>query len=65
MACPLLIHSPQSDSAGGIGLLERAPYSQPRRVRMPKDFLMSQLARLIQIAGVLMAIVFFTVALRG
>jgi hypothetical protein len=34
-------------------------------VRLPKDCSMSQLARLIQIAGVVMAIMFFAVALRG
>jgi hypothetical protein len=55
---------PQSDSPGWIGLLDAAPYSHPRRCSQ-RTVSMSQLARLIQIAGIVMAIVFFAVALRG
>jgi hypothetical protein len=58
---------PQSHSTRGIGLRERAPYSARHRLRLLNSRIgsMSQLARFMQVAAVLMAIAFFTVALRG
>ena len=55
----------QSNSARGIGPRERAPYSASAPYECLEDQSMSQLARFMHIAAVLMAIAFFAVALRG
>jgi hypothetical protein len=55
----------QSDSAGGIGPVDGAPYSRHRHAPNARDSFMAQLARFVQIAAVLMAIAFFAVALTG